>query len=98
MYREVFLIKPISTTSVSVRELIDKTRVYFRAGLHDNVPDLPSAKVAPVGCQMATMALKIKTVSIPEGGLHGRSGHPVWDLSVSGPSCTRQADFLPLWE
>ena len=36
-----------------------------RAGLHDNVPDRPTAKVAPVGCQLATMALKIKTVTIP---------------------------------
>ena len=35
------------------------------AGLHD-VPDRPSAKVAPVGCQLATMPLKIKTVTIPK--------------------------------
>ena len=27
-------------------------------GLHDNVPDRPTDKVAPVGCQLATMALK----------------------------------------
>ena len=30
----------------------------------------PPAKVAPVGC-VATMALKIETVTIPEGELHG---------------------------
>ena len=27
------------------------------AGLHDHVPDRPYAKAAPVGCQLATMAL-----------------------------------------
>ena len=37
------------------------------AGLHDNVPDRPSAKVAPAGCQLATVALiKTKTVVIPQ--------------------------------
>ena len=34
--------------------------------MHDDVPDRPSAKVAPVGCQLATMSLKIKTVTIPK--------------------------------
>ena len=38
------------------------------AGLHDDVPGRPSSKVAPVGCQLATMALNIKTVTIPKGG------------------------------
>ena len=34
-----------------------------------NVPDRPSsAKVAPVGCQLATMALKSKTFVIPKDG------------------------------
>ena len=66
------------------------------AGLHDNVPDRPSAKVAPVECQLATMALKIKTVTIPEVGLHGRSCHPIWDVRAYGLSCSRLADFLPL--
>ena len=28
------------------------------------------------------MALKIKTVTIPTGGLHGRSCHPIWDASA----------------
>ena len=57
----------------------------YRAGLHDNVPDRPSAKAAaPVGCRLATMALKIKTVTIPrKGGLQGRSCHPVSDVSAS---------------
>ena len=36
------------------------------AGLHDNVSDRPSAKVASVGCQLAIMALKIKTVTMAE--------------------------------
>ena len=31
--------------------------------------DRPPAKVAPVGCQLATVALKMKTVTIPKGGL-----------------------------
>ena len=69
-----------------------------RAGLNDNVTDWPSAKVAPVGCQLMTMALKIKTVTIPKGGLHCRSCHPIWDVSASGKSCTRLADCLPPWQ
>ena len=36
------------------------------AGLHVNVPDRPSGKVAPVGCQLATTALQIQTVTIPQ--------------------------------
>ena len=62
--------------------------------------DPPSAKVAPVVCQLATMAVKIKTVAIRKKWvLHGRSCHPVWDVSASasGLSCTRLADFLPPW-
>ena len=39
------------------------------AGLHDNVPDRPSAMVAPAGCQLATTALKIKTVTYPKMGV-----------------------------
>ena len=63
---------------------------HTRAGLHDNVPDRPSAKVEPTGCQLATMSLKIKTVTVPKGGLHGgRSCHPIWDVSTSGLSCTK---------
>ena len=53
------------------------------AELHDNVPDRPSTKGVPVGYKLATMALKIKTVVIPKGGLHGKSCHPVWDVSAS---------------
>ena len=34
--------------------------------LQDNVPDRPYLKVAPVGSQLVTMALKIKTVAIPK--------------------------------
>ena len=37
-----------------------------RAGLQDNVPDRPSAKVAPVGCQLSTMALKILKCHYPK--------------------------------
>ena len=44
------------------------------------------------------MALKIKTVTMPKGGLHGRSCHSIWDVNASGLSCTRLADFLPIWD
>ena len=50
------------------------------AGLHDDVPDRPPAKVAPVGCQLLTVALNTKTVTVPKGGLHGISFHPIWDV------------------
>ena len=57
----------------------------------ENIPGWPSAKVAPVECHLATMALfKIKTITIPEGGLHGTSCHPIWGVSASGLSCTPQ--------
>ena len=59
------------------------TRLDSWAGLHDNVPDRPSVKVAPIMCQLATVALTIKTVTIPNGGLHGRSCHPMWGVSAS---------------
>ena len=48
--------------------------------------DPPSAKAAPVGCQLATMAPDIKTVTIPKDGLHGRSCHLIWGVSASGLS------------
>ena len=54
----------------------------FWVGLHDNISDRPSTKVAPVGCQLVTMALKIQTVTVPKGGLHVRSCHPIWDIST----------------
>ena len=69
-----------------------------RAGLHDNVPDRPSAKVAPVRCHLAPMAFIINTVTIQKGVLHGRSCHPNWDVSAPGMSCTRLAGFLPPWQ
>ena len=64
------------------------------AGLHDNVPDRPSAKGAPVGCQLATMALKIKTVTIPKSGFAtaegvtqcGTSVHPSIMFVLISPS------------
>ena len=49
----------------------------------------------PVGFQLATMALAIKTVTIPKGALHGIGFHPVWNVCASGLSCTRLTDFLP---
>ena len=65
----------------------------------ENVPDRLSAKVAPVGCQLATMALKTFRLSLSQKvGLHGISCHPIWDTSASGLSCTRLADFLPPWQ
>ena len=69
--------------------------VEARPGFHGHVPDQPSpAKVAPVECHLATMILKIKTITIPKGRWHGRSCHSIWDVSVSGQSCTKLGDFL----
>ncbi|MCK5920156.1 MAG: hypothetical protein KAG66_04405, partial [Methylococcales bacterium] len=68
--------------------------------LHDNVPDRPDPppRVAPVGCQLATVALEMKTVTIPQGGLLDRSCHPIWDVSAVGLSCVKLVDFLPPWQ
>ena len=55
----------------------------------------PPDTVAPFGCTLATMALTITTFTIHKSGLHGRSCHPIWDVSASGLSCTRLANFLP---
>ena len=94
---DVLVLHYISQGNYRTRET-DNCFSFSRAGLHDNVPDRPSAKAAPVGCQLATMALKSTTVTIPKGGLHCRSCHTVWDVSASGLSRTRLADFLPPWQ
>ena len=66
--------------------------------MHDNVPDRPSAKAAPVGCQLATMALNIKTLAVPKKvGLHGRGCHPNPErqcISLDWVAGTRLAEFL----
>ena len=51
------------------------------ARLHDNVPGRPSANGEPVGRQLAIMAREFKTVTIPEGGLHGPHvvTYTIWD-------------------
>ena len=49
----------------------------------------PKPKSHLLGCQLATVALKIKTVTTPEGELHGTSCHPIWYVSESGLRCTR---------
>ena len=41
--------------------LASRSATVTRAGLHDKVPDRPSAKAAPMGCQLATTALKKQT-------------------------------------
>ena len=68
----------------------------------DNVPDRASAQVAPVGCQLATMAPTINTGTVPKGGLHGITCHPnlgrqgLWaELS---PSLGRQGLWAELHE
>ena len=49
----------------------------WRTGMYSVPAHRPSAKVARLGSQLATMAaFKIKTVTIPKGGLHSRSCHP----------------------
>ena len=53
------------------------TLLYSWAWLHDSVPDQPSAKVAPVECQLATMALKIKGELTRHKLSLGR--HCIWD-------------------
>ena len=53
------------------------TMTWARLHNYNYVPKRPPAKVAPVGRQLATMALTIKTVIIPKGGLHGKSRHPI---------------------
>ena len=72
------------------------------AGLHGKCPRqtlLSSAKVAPGGCQLATMALTIKTVTIisPKCGLHARQklSPNMGSTSLqSGLSCTRDCQTL----
>ena len=63
-----------------------------RAGWHDHVPDRPSLRQSCT-CWVPTgdhnMALTIKTLTTPKGGLHGRSCHLIWDVSASGLSCRR---------
>ena len=61
------------------------------AGLHDNIPDRPSTKIASVACQLPTTALKIKTVTILKCGLHSKLMSPnlghqcIWaELHVTG--------------
>ena len=69
-----------------------------RSGLHDNLPDRPSARVEPSRSQLATIALiEIETVTIPKWWVvHGRSCHQSGtSVSASGLSGTRLADFLP---
>ena len=55
-----------------------------RAGLQDNVPDQPSAKVAPVGCQLGTMAYKSKNCHYPKRWVAGQKLSP-----NLGRQCTR---------
>ena len=67
-----------------------------RAGLHDNVLDRPSAKevFALLGANWRPWRLKIKPVSIPQKvGCAEEVVTLIWDISASGLSCTRLADF-----
>ena len=66
------------------------------AGLHDNVPDRPSARVALIvlhllGANWRPWHLKLKLSPSPKGGLRGTSCHPIWDVGASALSCTRLA-------
>ena len=52
-----------------------------------------------LGANWRPWHLKLKLSLSHNGGLHGTSCHPVWDVSASGGlSCTRLADFLPPWQ
>ena len=75
---------PNSGDKFAWSERAGSTPPNYWAGMHDNVPDRPSAKVAPAGCQLATMAITIKTVAIPKGGLGCTA--EVRDVSASGLS------------
>ena len=77
-------ITALAVSSGSRRNPSRETKYW--AGLHDNVPDRPSAKAAPsLRCQLATTALNFfLNGTVPNGGLHGRSSHPVRDVSASG--------------
>ena len=61
----------------------------YWVGLHDNVPDRVSAKVALIGCQLATMALKMKTVTIPPKR---------WVARQTSPKVGRQCIWAELHE
>ena len=50
-------------------------------------------RLHPLGANGWPWHFKNRTVPIQNGGLHSRSCHPIWDISVSGRSCTRLADF-----
>ena len=56
----------------------------------------------PILCQGCTCwvpwHLQLKLLLSKNGGLHRSSCHPIWDVSASGLSCTRLADFLPPWQ
>ena len=59
-----------------------------RRGRHDNVPDPPSAKTAPVRCQLRDNGASNENCHIiQKGGSHDRSCHSIWDVSASGLSC-----------
>ena len=81
--QQTWILEDVFILSLLLRYLCQLCSLKYRAWLHDNVPDRSSAKVEPVGCHVATMALTIKTVTVPKGGLHGKSCHPVWDVSAS---------------
>ena len=70
----------------------------IKAGLQDNVPDRPSARVAPVGCQLANMVFKMKT-DYPKKWVARQKLSPNQGRQcISGLSCTRLVDFLPPWQ
>ena len=54
----------LSSSGRWLSAVLSNWRGASRAGLHDNVPDRPSAMVAPVGCQLATMALTFWTLKL----------------------------------
>ena len=91
--KQPFLAPPFQLDSTGIKHISR-----FWAGLHDNVPDRPSAKVAATGCQLATIALNIETVTTPKGGLHGRRCDSFLDVSPSGLSNTKLADLIPPWQ
>ena len=71
------------TSGMRIKKRGEISGVRPRAVLHENVQDRPSAKCAPVGCPLATMALK---TAMP---LYQKVGCTAEVVTQSGCHCIR---------
>ena len=68
-----------------------------QASLHDDAPDQPSAKVAPVGCQLTTFGTSNYSCHYPRVGCTAEVvTHAVWDVSAPGLSSRDWRTFCHL--